>query len=141
MKRTATARWNGSLKEGNGVISTASGVLDDTQYSFGTRFEDGQGTNPEELIGAAHVGYFSMVLSMILGQSDLTPESIDTKATVTLEQADGAFAVTKIHLDVTAKVPGASEDDFLQAANAANSGCPISKALKPAITMDAKLED
>ena len=82
-----------------------------------------------------------MALSMILGQSDLTPESIDTKATVTLEQADGAFAVTKIHLDVTAKVPGASEDDFLQAANAAKSGCPISKALKPAITMDAKLED
>ncbi len=141
MKRTATARWNGSLKEGNGVISTASGVLDDTQYSFGTRFEDGQGTNPEELIGAAHAGCFSMALSMILGQSDLTPESIDTKATVTLEQADGAFAVTKIHLDVTAKVPGASEDDFLQAANAAKSGCPISKALKPAITMDAKLED
>ena len=125
MKRTATARWNGSLKEGNGVISTASGVLDDTQYSFGTRFEDGQGTNPEELIGAAHAGCFSMALSMILGQSDLTPESIDTK----------------IHLDVTAKVPGASEDDFLQAANAAKSGCPISKALKPAITMDAKLED
>ena len=141
MKRTATARWNGSLKEGNGVISTASGVLDDTQYSFGTRFEAGQGTNPEELIGAAHAGCFSMALSMILGQSDLTPESIDTKATVTLEQADGAFAVTKIHLDVTAKVPGASEDDFLQAANAAKSGCPISKALKPAITMDAKLED
>ena len=141
MKRTATARWNGSLKEGNGVISTASGVLDDTQYSFGTRFEDGQGTNPEELIGAAHAGCFSMALSMILGQSDLTPESIDTKATVTLEQADGAFAVTKIHLDVTAKVPGASEDDFLQAANAAKSGCPIPKALKPAITMDAKLED
>ena len=141
MKRTATARWNGSLKEGNGVISTASGVLDDTQYSFGTRFEDGQGTNPEELIGAAHAGCFSMALSMILGQSDLTPESIDTHATVTLEQADGAFAVTKIHLDVTAKVPGASEDDFLQAANAAKSGCPISKALKPAITMDAKLED
>ncbi|MCK5859129.1 OsmC family protein [Abyssibacter sp.] len=141
MKRTATARWNGSLKEGNGVISTASGVLDDTQYSFGTRFEDGQGTNPEELIGAAHAGCFSMALSMILGQSDLTPESIDTQATVTLEQADGAFAVTKIHLDVTAKVPGASEDDFLQAANAAKSGCPISKALKPAITMDAKLED
>ena len=121
MKRTATARWNGSLKEGNGVISTASGVLDDTQYSFGTRFEDGQGTNPEELIGAAHAGCFSMALSMILGQSDLTPESIDTKATVTLEQADGAFAVTKIHLDVTAKVPGASEDDFLQAANAAKT--------------------
>jgi osmotically inducible protein OsmC len=141
MKRTATARWNGSLKEGNGVISTASGVLDDTQYSFGTRFEDGQGTNPEELIGAAHAGCFSMALSMILGQSDLMPESIDTRATVTLEQADGAFAVTKIHLDVTAKVPGASEDDFLQAANAAKSGCPISKALKPAITMDAKLED
>lgn len=141
MKRLATARWNGGLKDGNGTISTQSGVLDDTRYSFGTRFEDGKGTNPEELIGAAHAGCYSMALSMILGQADLTPDYIETKATVTLEQVDGAFAVTMIHLDVSAKVPGASETQFMEAANAAKSGCPISKALKPAITMEAVLND
>ncbi|KFZ29474.1 peroxiredoxin OsmC [Pseudidiomarina atlantica] len=140
MKRTASAHWQGGLKDGKGTVSTQSGVLDEQQYSFGTRFEDGKGTNPEELIGAAHAGCFSMALSMVLGEHDMVADSIDTKATVHLEEQDGGFAVPKIHLELRAKIPGADVDKFLEAAEAAKENCPISKLFKAEITLDAKLE-
>lgn len=140
MKRNANAQWQGDLKQGKGVISTDSGVLSDTQYSFGTRFENGQGTNPEELIGAAHAGCYSMALSMILGEDGLTPKRIDTKATVSLEQAEGGFDITAVHLDVSAKVPDTDQQTFEQAAQKAKAGCPVSKVLNADITMDARLE-
>jgi osmotically inducible protein OsmC len=139
MKRKASAVWNGGLKDGKGRISTESGVLQDTQYSFSTRFEDGVGTNPEELIAAAHAGCFSMALSGQLTNAGLTAESINTSATVTMEKTDTGFTVTKVHLDVTAKVPGADAQAFDTAANNAKAGCPISRLLKAEITMDAKL--
>jgi osmotically inducible protein OsmC len=140
MKRSASAVWKGGLKDGKGTISTDSGVLSDTQYSFGTRFEDGKGTNPEELIGAAHAGCFSMALSAQLGEAGLTAESIATKATVTLEKTDGGFAITAIHLDLQAQIPGASKQAFETAANNAKAGCPVSKVLNAKITLDAALE-
>jgi osmotically inducible protein OsmC len=140
MKRKASAVWNGGLKDGKGSISTDSGVLSNTQYSFSTRFEDGVGTNPEELIAAAHAGCFSMALSGQLGQANLTAESIHTTAAVTLEKRDNGFAITKVHLDVSAKVPGADQQAFETAANNAKAGCPVSKLLKAEITMEAKLE-
>ena len=140
MKRTASAVWTGNLKEGRGKISTESGVLSDTQYSFSTRFEEGKGTNPEELIAAAHAGCFSMALSAQLGNAGFTPESVKTNATVTLEKTDSGFAITAVHLDVNAKVPGADQAAFEKAANAAKEGCPVSKVLNANITMDAKLE-
>lgn len=140
MQRTGSAHWEGDLKTGKGLVSTQSGILDDAQYGFGTRFEDGPGTNPEELIGAAHAGCFSMALSMILGQHDLTATAIDTTAKVTLEEIDGGFAVTKIHLDVAAEIPGASEDAFKEATEAAKEGCPISKLMTAEITMTATLK-
>ncbi|MGH8127152.1 MAG: OsmC family protein [Gammaproteobacteria bacterium] len=139
MKRTANAQWKGGLKDGHGTISTASGVLDDTQYSFGTRFENDTGTNPEELIGAAHAGCYSMALSMILGKAGYTPEKISTKASVNLEQSEDGFTISAIHLDVSAKVPGADAPAFEKAANDAKTGCPVSKVLNAKITMDAKL--
>jgi osmotically inducible protein OsmC len=139
MKRTGHAVWNGDLKTGKGALTTGSGVLKDTQYGFKTRFEDEPGANPEELIGAAHAGCYSMALSMILGEHDLKADQIDTKATVTLDQVDGGFAVTKVHLEVQAKIPGASEEAFGKAAEAAKTGCPISKLLTAEITMTAKL--
>ena len=140
MKRKASAEWRGGLKDGQGTISTDSGVLANTQYSFSTRFEDGIGTNPEELIAAAHAGCFSMALSGQLGQANLTAESIRTTASVALEKTDSGFAITKVHLDVTAKIPGADQAAFETAANNAKAGCPVSKLLKAEITMDAKLE-
>lgn len=140
MKRSANARWEGDLKEGHGLISTESGVLADTQYSFGTRFENGSGTNPEELIGAAHAGCFSMALSKILGDAGYTADHITTKATVSLEQVSGGFAITAIHLEVSAKVPGADEAAFSKAAGDAKAGCPVSKVLNAEITMNARLE-
>jgi osmotically inducible protein OsmC len=140
MRRKASAVWRGGLKDGNGTISSGSGVLQDTQYSFGTRFEEGIGTNPEELIAAAHAGCFAMAFSAELGNAGLTPESINTTATVSLENVDGGWAVTKSHLDVTARIPGADQAAFEAAANAAKAGCPISKLLNAEITMDAKLE-
>ena len=140
MKRKASAVWNGGLKDGKGSISTDSGVLSDSQYSFSTRFEDGIGTNPEELIGAAHAGCFSMALSGQLGNAGMTAESINTTATVTMEKTDAGFTVTEVHLDVTARIPGASEEAFNTAANNAKTGCPISRLLNAKITMDAKLE-
>jgi lipoyl-dependent peroxiredoxin len=140
MKRGAAAVWRGGLKDGKGSISTDSGVLAETPYSFGTRFENGIGTNPEELIGAAHAGCFSMALSAQLGNAGLTPESIRTKATVTLEKTEAGFTITAVHLDVVAKVPGADRAAFETAANGAKAGCPVSRALNAAITMDARLE-
>jgi osmotically inducible protein OsmC len=140
MKRKASAVWKGGLKDGKGTISTASGVLSDTQYSFSTRFEDGTGTNPEELIAAAHAGCFSMALSGQLGNAGMTAENISTSATVTLEKTDAGFTVTKVHLDVVARIPGADQQAFETAANNAKAGCPISRLLKADITMDARLE-
>src|SRR5213595_2227011 len=119
MQRTANAQWKGGLKDGKGTISTASGVLSNSQYSFGTRFESGVGTNPEELIAAAHAGCFSMALSAMLGEASITPDQIATTATVTLEFIDGAPTVTKIHLDTTAKIPGISDEDFQKTAKEA----------------------
>jgi len=140
MKRNASAVWNGGLKDGKGTISTDSGVLSNTQYSFSTRFEDGAGTNPEELIAAAHAGCFSMALSGQLGQAGLTAESIQTTASVRLEKLESGFAITSVHLDVKAKVPGADQQAFDTAANNAKAGCPVSKLLKAEITMTAVLE-
>jgi osmotically inducible protein OsmC len=140
MKRKASAQWRGSLKDGKGTISTDSGVLSDTQYSFTSRFAEGKGTNPEELIGAAHAGCFSMALSNELGSAGLTPDSIQTTATVTLDKTEAGFAITAVHLDVAARVPGASPQAFEAAAASAKSNCPVSKLLKAEITMTAKLE-
>ena len=140
MVRKASAVWNGSLKEGKGTISTESKVLSNAQYSFSTRFENGIGTNPEELVAASHAGCFSMALSAQLGNAGITPESIETTAAVTLEKTDAGFTVTKIHLDVTAKIPGVDAAAFQKAAQDAKTGCPISRLLKAAeITMSAKL--
>src|SRR5580704_12139819 len=125
MKQKASAVWTGSLKDGKGTISTGSGALTAKPYSFRTRFEGEQGTNPEELIGAAHAGCFSMALSMILGLAGFTPEKIETTATITLEQKDGGFAITASHLDVTAKVPGADAAAFADCAAKAKAGCPV----------------
>jgi osmotically inducible protein OsmC len=140
LKRKASAVWNGNLKEGKGRISTASGVLKDTQYSFSTRFEEGVGTNPEELIAAAHAGCFSMALSGQLTTAGHPPESVDTTATVSMDKTDAGFTVTALHLDVTARVPGIDQQGFETAANNAKAGCPISRLLKAEITMTAKLE-
>ena len=140
MKRKASAVWKGGIKDGRGTISTDSRVLTDTQYSFSTRFEEGKGTNPEELIAAAHAGCFSMALSGQLGSAGLTAEKINTKAAVTLEKTDAGFTITAVHLDVSAKVPGADNQAFETAANSAKAGCPVSKVLNAKITMDAKLE-
>ncbi|MGO9546714.1 MAG: OsmC family protein [Rhodomicrobium sp.] len=140
MKRSASAVWSGGLKNGKGTISTESGVLSETPYSFRTRFEGEKGTNPEELIGAAHAGCFSMALSVELEKAGLTAERIATKADVTLEQKDGGFAIPAVHLTLRAKVPGASQAAFESAANSAKAGCPVSKLLKAEITLDAQLE-
>ncbi|HEX4900651.1 MAG TPA: OsmC family protein [Pyrinomonadaceae bacterium] len=140
MKRNAAAEWKGGLKDGKGTISTDSGVLAESQYSFSTRFEDGNGTNPEELIAAAHAGCFSMALSGQLGQAGLTAESIRTTASVKLEKTDSSFAITSVHLEVKARVPGADQQAFATAANNAKAGCPVSKVLKAEITMNASLE-
>lgn len=140
MQRKASAIWYGTLKEGRGTISTDSGVLKDAQYSFSTRFENGKGTNPEELIAAGHAGCYSMALGNLLTNAKLPPESVDTTATVTMERVDGAMTVTKIHLTTRAKVPGASKEQFETLANDAKVSCPISRLLKAVeITLDAEL--
>jgi len=141
MKRSAIAQWNGGLKDGKGTLSTDSRVLAGTQYSFATRFENGVGTNPEELIAAAHAGCFSMALSAELGKAGMTPASIETKATVTLDKTDGGFAIAAVHLDVAARVPGADRAAFDRAAETAKANCPVSKVLRAAISMTARLED
>jgi len=140
MKRKATAVWKGGLKDGKGEISTDSGVLSNTKYSFAMRFEEEKGTNPEELIAAAHAGCFSMALSAQLGGANLTAQSISTVATVTLDKVEGGFAVTASHLDTTIVVPGADRATVNKAAEDAKAGCPISKLLNTKITMNAKIE-
>ena len=140
MKREGSAVWKGGLKDGKGTISTGSGVLSNAQYGFNTRFENGPGTNPEELIGAAHAGCFSMALSKELGDAGMVAESITTTAAVTLEKVDAGFAITAVHLDLTAKIPGADRQKFEAAANQAKAGCPVSKVLNARITLEAKLE-
>lgn len=139
INRTASAHWAGGLKDGKGTISTQSTVLEKTQYSFGTRFEEGKGTNPEELIAAAHAGCFSMALSGQLAEQGMTAKAIDTKATVTLEKTEGGFAITEIVLDLVADIPGADAEKFNTAAENAKKGCPISKLFNCKITMNAKL--
>src|SRR5690349_7535695 len=129
MKRKASAMWRGGLKDGKGTISTESGVLKETQYSFSTRFENGVGTNPEELIAAAHAGCFSMAFSAELGKAGITPESIATTATITLDKTDAGWTVTESHLDLTAKIPGIDEAKFIAIADGAKAGCPISRLL------------
>jgi osmotically inducible protein OsmC len=140
MDRKASATWRGGLRDGKGILTSPSGVLNNTPYSFRTRFESDPGTNPEELIAAAHAGCFSMALSAQLGNAGMAPERIDTTATVSLEKQDAGFAITKVHLVCRAKVPGAEAEKFQQAAEAAKSGCPVSKLLNATITLDARLE-
>ena len=140
MERKASAQWNGGLKDGHGTISSQSGALSETAYSFHTRFEDGPGTNPEELIAAAHAGCFSMAFSAELGKAGMNPVSVATTATATFEKTNAGFTITKIHLATVAKVPGATKEAFDAAAAAAKVGCPISRVLKSEITLDAKLE-
>lgn len=140
MKKTASAHWEGDLKQGKGTISTQSGALKESPYGFNTRFEDTPGTNPEELIGAAHAGCFSMAFSMLLGEENFTPENIDTNATVTLEKQDDGFAVTAVHLAMTARIPEIDQTQFEEIADKAKNGCPISKLLKANITLDATLQ-
>jgi lipoyl-dependent peroxiredoxin len=140
MQRKASAVWRGGLKDGKGAVSSDSGVLASTPYSFGTRFENVHGTNPEELIAAAHAACFSMALSAQLGGANLTPSSIATTASLTLEKLDSGWAITAIHLDVVGQVPNADNAAFQKAAENAKTGCPVSKVLKANITMTAKLE-
>lgn len=139
MKKSASAEWSGGLKDGKGLISTQSGALKEQPYGFATRFEDKPGTNPEELIGAAHAGCFTMALSMILGEAGLTADRLETKADVTLEQKDGGFAITAIHLTLKGDVPNADEAQFKELADKAKANCPVSKVLNANITLDASL--
>lgn len=140
MKKHASAHWEGDLKQGKGTISTESGALKQNPYGFNTRFEGKPGTNPEELVGAAHASCFSMAFSMLLGEEGFVPDSIDTKATVTLEKLDEGFTVTAIHLDMQASIPKIKRDQFDSIANKAKAGCPISRLLKADITLDAQLK-
>lgn len=140
MERSATAVWKGGLKDGKGEFSAPSGVFSQVPYSFATRFENAKGTNPEELIAAAHAACFSMALSAQLGAANLTPESINTSANLKLEKQDAGWAITSIHLDVHAKISNGDEAAFQKAAEAAKAGCPVSKVLKAQITMSAKLD-
>lgn len=140
MQRTASAVWSGALKDGKGSISSQSGVLSDTPYSFTTRFEGAKGTNPEELIAAAHAGCFTMALSAQLGTMNFTPQSLRTTATLSFEKLDAGWTISKIHLDVAGRVPGISADAFQNAAQSAKTNCPVSRVLKAEITMSANLE-
>ncbi|MFI8482110.1 OsmC family protein [Pseudomonas sp. NPDC078700] len=140
MKKTASAHWQGSIKQGKGTISTESGALSKTPYGFNTRFENEPGTNPEELIGAAHAGCFSMALSLQLGEAGMTAESIDTKAEVTLDKDGDGFSITAVHLTLHAKIPGADRAAFEKAVQNAKTGCPVSKVLNATITLEATLD-
>lgn len=140
MQRKASAVWKGGLKDGKGTISAPGGALNNTQYSFTSRFESGAGTNPEELVAAAHAACFSMALSVQLGEAKLTPESISTNVTLSFEKLDTGWTITESHLDVVGKVPGADAATFQKCAEAAEQGCPVSKVLKAKISMTAKLE-
>jgi lipoyl-dependent peroxiredoxin len=141
IKRNGSAVWSGGLKDGKGAVSTGSGVLKDSQYGFNTRFEDGPGTNPEELIGAAHAGCFTMALSGQLGKAGMTAQELRTTATVSMEKQGEGFAITAVHLDLVAKIPGASQEAFDQAANTAKENCPVSKLLDAEITLSSRLEN
>lgn len=140
IKRSGSALWSGGLKDGKGSVSTQSGVLDKTQYGFNTRFADGAGTNPEELIAAAHAGCFTMAVSGTLGETGMTASSMETTATVSLEKVDGGFAITAVHLNLVATIPGANKAAFEAAAMKAKQNCPVSKLLNATITLDARLE-
>ena len=139
MKRSASAVWKGGIKDGKGTVSSESGALAGTPYNFRMRFEEEKGTNPEELVAAAHAACFSMALSLFLGNAGMTAESIETKATVTLEQVDGAFTVTTSHLDTVVRIPGADRDAFEKAAEGAKAGCPISRLLTAKVSLNARL--
>ena len=141
IKRNGSAVWSGGLKDGKGAVSTGSGVLKDSQYGFNTRFEDGPGTNPEELIGAAHAGCFTMALSGQLGQAGMTAQELRTTATVSMEKVEGGFSITAVHLDLVAKIPGASQEAFDKAAQTAKENCPVSKLLNAEITLASRLEN
>lgn len=141
IKRTGSAVWSGGIKDGKGSISTESGALKDYPYGFSSRFEGVRGSNPEELIGAAHASCFTMALSLILGEAKLVAEHMETSAQVTLEQVADGYAITSIHLTLTAKIPGADQATFESLAAKAKAGCPVSKLLKTEITLDAKLTD
>ncbi|MBU4610069.1 OsmC family protein [Achromobacter sp. GG226] len=140
MKKFGSAVWEGDLKQGKGTVSTESGALSAAPYGFNARFTEGAGTNPEELIGAAHAGCFSMALSMMLGEAGFTADRIETRATVTLDKKSAGFEITAVHLDVTAKIPKATQQDFDAIARKAKEGCPVSRVLNAEITMDAKLQ-
>jgi len=140
MQRSASAQWRGDLKSGAGTVSTASGTLSQTPYSFHSRFEQGKGTNPEELLAAAHAGCFTMAVSAQLAQAGLKADSLDTTCTITLEKTDGGFSITESHLELKARIPGASQDAFEKATQAAKSGCPVSKLYNTKITLEAHLE-
>ncbi len=139
IKRTGSAVWQGGIKDGRGAISTESGALSESPYGFSSRFEGQRGSNPEELLGAAHASCFTMALSLILGQAQLTAERMETSAVVTLEQVDDGYAITAVHLTLTAKVPGATQEQFEELANQAKAGCPVSKLFNTKITLDASL--
>jgi lipoyl-dependent peroxiredoxin len=140
MKRSASAVWNGDLKKGKGTLSSQSGVLKQAQYSFSTRFENGIGTNPEELIAAAHAGCFTMALSAFLGGAGFTPDELATQATVNLEQVDGNWTITAIHLELKGRVPGIDQAQFDEIADQAKAGCPVSRVLKADISLTKTLE-
>ncbi|APF39570.1 OsmC family protein [Chelatococcus daeguensis] len=140
INRTGSAVWSGGLKDGRGALSTQSGALKDYPYGFSSRFEGVAGSNPEELIGAAHAGCFTMALSLILGEAGLTAERMETTAKVTLEQADGGFSIPAVHLTLRARIPGADDAKFQELAAKAKANCPVSKLLKAEITLDATLE-
>ena len=140
MKKSGSAVWMGDLKTGQGTISTETGVLRDAPYGFKARFEDGPGTNPEELIGAAHAACFSMALSLMLGEKNLTAKKISTKADVTLEKLDDGFTITAVHLTLSASIPGTDDATFQSIATLAKTGCPVSKLLNAKITLDATLD-
>ncbi len=141
IKKSGSAAWQGGIKDGKGSISTESGALKDYPYGFAARFEGQKGSNPEELIGAAHASCFTMALSLILGEAKLTAEHMETKAVVSLDQVEGGFAITAVHLTLKAKVPGADAATFQELAGKAKAGCPVSKLLKTEITLDASLID
>jgi osmotically inducible protein OsmC len=140
IKRKGSAVWSGGLKDGKGTVSTQSRVLDQSQYGFNTRFENGPGTNPEELLAAAHAGCFTMALSAQLGEAGMTAQKLETTATVSLDKVDGGFAIPAVHLELVATIPGASEAAFQEAARKAKEGCPVSKLFNANITLDAKLQ-
>lgn len=139
IKKTASAEWSGGIKDGTGFISTETRALDRHPYGFKARFEDGPGTNPEELIGAAHAGCFTMALSGKLGEAGMTATRLATKATVSLEKSDGGFTITAVHLELDAEIPGADQQKFDAAVKDAKENCPVSKLLNAKITLDAKL--